>query len=293
MINALTIDLEDYYYIIYRNFFAKRVEVSGRALESARIMLDFLKSKNASATFFTLGALAQKFPGLVKEISAAGCEVASHGMEHIYWGVNSVPEMRQDLDAAKKLLEDLTGKKVSGYRAPAFSLSLSRPQEFEVLAELGYEYDSSIFPFKARRYGSPESPLAPYLIKTTKGNIMEFPLCVTEFVRRFPAAGGGYMRFFPLAYNKWAIRRNNQKGIMATAYFHPYETETDPLPFDFTGATSGKILKFKISHFLQCWDRKNTLKKLDALLNSFQFDSFQNILAQPQFAAQKLPAFPG
>ena len=284
MINALTIDLEDYYFIVIRDFFNQRFEVSERTKECTYKMLKVLDKTQTKATFFVLGVVAKRFPELIREISQLGHEVASHGFEHIYWNKSSREEIKKDLINSKHILEDITGKEVIGYRAPAFGLSLDRLDDFALLAELGFKYDSSIFPIKGKRYGSPQSPLAPYPIKTEKGEIIEFPLCAVRFFNRnLPAAGGGYLRLFPLKYNLWAIKRNNKQGIMVTAYFHPYECDVHPLPINIKNAEPKSKRKFKIFHTIQCINRKYTLKKLEILCHTFTFAPISEILEKKLF----------
>lgn len=195
-----------------------RVEAStGRILE-------LLSAASVPATFFVLGWIARRKPALVRAISQAGHEVASHGYGHIMNSLLSEQELRRDLSESRKILEDLTGKEVMGYRAPCFSVSDTL---LELLSEAGYRYDSSLNPFSMHdRYGRLTAPEAPSGSFTHRSGITEFPMPVEEFMGlRVPVAGGGYFRLFPYGvFRRLALRHLERTGLYIF-YMHPWEVD--------------------------------------------------------------------
>jgi polysaccharide deacetylase family protein (PEP-CTERM system associated) len=221
MKHGLSFDVECYRQIHWRKFLHENPRPDDDVVSSTSIILDLLAAHRTQATFFVVGNVARAFPALVKRISAEGHELGSHGDEHQDVRTLNARSFRRELADSQHTLEDLIGTRVLGYRAPMFSLTEGAPFVFETLADLGFVYDSSIFPFRGRRYGDPTSPLG---IHRAKSGIFEIPLTVIEHNgRRLPALGGGYFRALPLAYSLWAIRARIQSGVPAVAYFHPWE----------------------------------------------------------------------
>ncbi len=232
MLNALTIDVEDYYQV---SAFESSVRFDDWGTFESRVerntqrMLEILAEVDVRATFFTLGYVADRHPGLVKAIHAAGHEVASHGYAHrlVY---NMTPEgFREDLKKTKRVLEDLTGSPVLGYRAASYSITEQSFWSLAILVEEGFEYDSSIFPIRHDRYGISGFPRFPHRMTIEGGSLIEYPLSTLQLAGAvIPVAGGGYFRLFPYGFTRWALRRINfaekQPVIM---YLHPWEIDPD------------------------------------------------------------------
>lgn len=283
MINLLTIDVEDYLELFFREYLGREVPVSPRVKDCTLRMLDLLMAAGVRATCFCLGSVARAHPDLIREIHGRGFEVASHGMKHLLFHGAELAEIRRDLSESRAALEDLIGEKVRGFRAPQFNVSLARPEVIAAIIESGYEYDSSIFPARGRRYGSPESPRGPYRIQTPAGSLVEFPLTTALFRgRRFPAAGGGYLRHFPYAWNRLAIHRLNLEGLPAVVYLHPYECDLERFPYGLSGL--GLRAKFRAlwTNLNQYHGRNQTLAKLGKLVRDFPFGGLRDFLEGPE-----------
>jgi polysaccharide deacetylase family protein (PEP-CTERM system associated) len=232
MENALTIDLEDYYHV---SAFRDQIPVDQWSSRQSRIerntdlLLDLLDHAGCKATFFTLGWVAEKQPHVVKRVAECGHEIACHSLRHRTVYEMTREEFHDDTLRAKRLLEDCCGTAVLGYRAPSFSITSSSLWALEVLVELGFSFDSSIFPVKHPNYGIPDSSRAPYRIQTPGGSIVEFPLTTLEFGGfRSPFAGGAYLRFLPYWYTRWGIRfLNHCENRSVCIYLHPWELDTD------------------------------------------------------------------
>jgi polysaccharide deacetylase family protein (PEP-CTERM system associated) len=229
---VITIDVEDW----PQSTLDTSLEITDRVVTNTHRVLDILGNHQRKATMFVLGKVAERFPGLVKRIAHEGHEVASHGYSHSNIGKQTVSEFRDDIERSKKLLEDIIGKEVSGYRAPDFSVTSGTLWALDVLAEVGFTYDSSIFPIRGSRYGIPWWPTYPVLVRLMSGrSIAEFPLATFQcFRRRWPVAGGGYHRLFPGFFVKWCIAQHFRQNVVFVAYYHPYEfapEEFSVLPF--------------------------------------------------------------
>lgn len=229
MINAMTVDVEDYYQV---SAFASTVARSDWDRLPARVegnterVLDLFAAHGARATFFTLGWVAKRFPRLVRRIVEAGHELASHGMAHVRVDEQDARAFAEDIGATKRLLEDTAGAPVRGYRAASFSIGAKTPWAFAVLAEQGYAYSSSVYPIRHDHYGVPDAPRAPY--RPLAGHpFVEVPITtVRAFNRNFPCGGGGYFRLLPPALSMWAMRRvNRAEGRPCIFYFHPWEID--------------------------------------------------------------------
>jgi len=232
MKNAMTIDLEDYYQV---TAFSKEVGVDRWDSFTSRIenntarLLSILTEVGAKATFFTLGWVAKNHPKLVREIAGRGHEIACHSNVHRSVHTMSPDEFREDTSQATQLLESAAGERVCGYRAPSFSIARNSAWAFEILAELGFIYDSSIFPIRHPSYGCPRAPRFPFTMKTASGSITEFPLPTLELAgMRAPIGGGAYLRLLPYSYTRWGIRHINQsEGQPACIYLHPWELDSE------------------------------------------------------------------
>ncbi|MBE97147.1 XrtA system polysaccharide deacetylase [Marinobacter sp.] len=228
--NALTIDVEDYFQVAA---LAEAVDhedwhsMEYRVEANTHRLLELLERHETRATFFTLGWVAEKSPGLVRDIQKAGHEVASHGYSHqlIY---NQTPEVfREETRRSKKILEDITGEPITGYRAASYSITNQSRWALDILAEEGFVWDSSIFPVHHDRYGMPGTPRWPHRLTTDNGHeLAEFPLSTLKFPGyTLPIAGGGYFRLFPYWFSRWGLGSINRQGQPFVFYLHPWEVD--------------------------------------------------------------------
>ena len=236
MLNALTIDVEDYFQVTAFDGVVDRDDWSvypSRVVNNTHRVMDLLEEHGLKATFFVLGWVAERFPMLVRDLSDAGHEVACHGFGHelVY---NLGPDaFRKDLRLGKTTLEDITGRPVLGYRAPSYSITSKSLWALDILIEEGFTYDSSIFPIYHDNYGIPGAERFPHDIKREGGTIREFPLTTLNMnlpgkTMALPIAGGGYLRLLPAGMIHWGMRRINQlDGQPAVLYFHPWEIDPD------------------------------------------------------------------
>lgn len=232
MKNALTFDVEDYFQV---SAFADQVKTndwgsySGRLAANTEKILEMLVQHECLATFFVLGWVAENQPQIVSRIAACGHEIACHSHYHRCVFEMTPEEFREDTRRARELLENVSGKPVCGYRAPSFSIRQDSLWAFEILAELGFTYDSSIFPVEHPSYGMPQVPRVPFLVNTRRGPIVEFPMPTLEIAgRRSPLGGGAYLRLLPYWYTRWGIRYlNDCEGQPVCVYVHPWEIDPE------------------------------------------------------------------
>ena len=225
MTNILTIDFEDWHQLVRRHVSGSLTAASSGVARQVDTLLELLGRHQTRATFFCLGMVAEAYPELIRRIAGQGHEIASHGYAHMLTHRLSRQEFTEDCKRAKALLEDLAGQPVRGYRAAEFSVRSQTLWVLEVLAELGFLYDSSIFPIRHRRYGIPgfAPRIARYDLPGGR-QIIEIPLATLPVgPAKVPVAGGGYFRLMP----RWLIRRVTGKLEAGrqpiVAYFHPYE----------------------------------------------------------------------
>ncbi|HUJ19250.1 MAG TPA: XrtA system polysaccharide deacetylase [Nitrospirota bacterium] len=264
--NFLSIDVEDYFMV---SAFADSIKFEdwgafeSRIERNTRRILELLGAQGVTATFFVLGWVGKQFPGVVREIHAAGHEIACHGYNHRLVYDQTPLEFREDIRKAKRILEDITGTGVAGYRAASFSVIKETLWALEVLIEEGFTYDSSIFPVHHDRYGMPEAGRFPHRITTGSGPITEFPPSTYKlFSQNIPIGGGGYLRLFPLALTMRAITAiNEQEKEPAVLYLHPWEIDADQ------PRMNGRLLS-KLRHYINL---RSTMPKLITLLNEFDF----------------------
>ncbi|HOW68066.1 MAG TPA: polysaccharide deacetylase family protein [Candidatus Paceibacterota bacterium] len=228
MLHALSIDVEDWYNATLVLLFEKYVPPSDAVVKSTERLLNLLSDKQIRATWFILGEVADAFPALIKRLAAAHQEIGVHGYYHHRVDSLKPKVFADELHRAKDGIEQAAGKRVLGFRAPAFSLSRQMTDYFEILKTAGFSYDSSVFPFRGSRYGDSTAPLAPFFINTPSGSILEVPVSVMDFGWfRLPCCGGGYFRHFPLGYTRFALRHLEKRQRPAVFYLHPYEIETE------------------------------------------------------------------
>ncbi len=225
--NALTIDVEDYFQVsaLAPHFPRSQWDsVPCRVERNVERILALLDEFDARATFFTLGWIAERHPGLVQRIAAAGHEVASHGYGHERASAQTPDAFLADIKLAKLVLEDLCGAPVTGYRAPSFSIGAGNPWAHDCIAQAGYHYSSSVYPVRHDHYGMPDAPRFPYRLDN---GLIEVPVTTVRWLgRNWPAGGGGYFRLLPYAVSRWQIERvNRADDAPAIFYFHPWELD--------------------------------------------------------------------
>lgn len=277
MLNALTIDVEDYFHVTAFERYIRTEDWDHyplRVVDNTLRILDLLDEFSVKATFFILGWVAEKSPYLVKEIQQRGHEIACHGYGHrlIY---NIGPEnFRKDLRKSKMLLEDICGNEINGYRATSYSITKDSLWALDILIEEGFLYDSSIFPVLHDVYGMPNAYRFPHEIRRPTGIIKEFPMSTLEIKKfniryRIPIAGGGYLRLFPVYFIKKAISHINKKeGQPVVIYFHPWEIDPEQ-PRIKAG------LKTRFRHYLNL---DKTIGKIRELLQSFHFVPMKDVI---------------
>jgi len=274
--NAFTVDVEDYFQV---EGFANAIDRGSwdgfrtRVKGNTSLLLNMLDQRKVRATFFVLGWVARKHPEIVRQIAAAGHEVASHGMSHRLIYTQAPDEFRQETRDAKALLEDLAQKPVTGYRAATYSITSRSLWALDILCEEGFRYDSSIFPMRHDRYGIPDAEQKPHVLTTPGGaRLVEFPISVLRYGgAKIPVAGGGYFRLFPYGLTRWALRKLNAQQQEFVFYIHPWEVDPDQPRVEGAGALS------RFRHYLNL-DR--CAERLGRLLGDFEFDTMHSVLAQ-------------
>jgi polysaccharide deacetylase family protein (PEP-CTERM system associated) len=279
MINALTVDVEDYHCIVARDWLGRDAKPTGAVVENTVRLLDLFARYQVRATFFILGEVAEAFPQLVRDIAAGGHELGVHGYYHRQIFKLTPAQFREEVSAAKALIERLSGTPVEGHRAPAFSIMPQTAWAFDALAEVGFRYDSSISPIRGRRYGWPDFPLEIHTMNLAGGReLIEAPLStVSLFGRRVPACGGGYLRHFPAFYTDWAFGRI-QRSRPVILYLHPYELESDCSPLDTSGLEAFAARRARRFHALQLRNRKSVKGKITRLLARHRFSPLREVI---------------
>lgn len=262
-----TIDLEEYFQVLAFARVAPVEDWSGyppRAEAATYQLLELLDRHETKATFFTVGWLADRNRDLIRRIVAGGHEVASHTWWHRNLGSITRDEFRDEVHRSRHVLEDITGERVYGFRAPSFSISPGREWAFDILLEEGYRYDSSVFPIRRPDYGYPGAPRHPYLITRPAGTLLELPMATTTIAGvPIPAAGGGYLRHFPLALIRRAFLEHQRAGQPAMFYIHPWEIDPDQPMMPVSWLTRRR-------HYAGLG---KTLARLERLLGEFDFTS--------------------
>jgi polysaccharide deacetylase family protein (PEP-CTERM system associated) len=267
-----TVDVEEYFQVkaleaaVPRDDWASRPT---RLAASIDALLEMLDHYDARGTFFVLGWIAEHRPEVVLAIAAAGHEIASHGFWHERVTAHDRDTFHEDVRTSKQALEDLIGAEVVGYRAPSFSIIPGWEWAFDVLLEEGYSYDSSLFPIRRRGYGYPDSPRSPYVIERAGGRLAEFPLATTSLFRYpVPAAGGGYLRQFPLAIIRRAFREASKRCEPATFYIHPWEIDPGQPRLPVSALN-------QLRHYRGL---RSALKRIELILEEFSFTTIASYL---------------
>jgi len=270
MLNALTVDVEDYFQV---SAFASRVardqwdSMPCRVERNVDRLLALFDAHGAKATFFTLGWIAERYPAVVRNIVAQGHELASHGQAHRRATDQSPADFDQDTNHANEVLQDLSGTRVSGYRAPSFSIGRENLWAFDAIEAAGYRYSSSVYPVQHDHYGMPDAPRFPYRVRR---NLLEIPITTAKkFGRNLPAGGGGYFRLLPYRLSRWAIGQvNSVDQRPAIFYCHPWEFDPEQ------PRVAGISLKTRFRHYLNL-DR--TESRLGNLLRDFRWDRVDRV----------------
>ena len=271
-INALSIDVEDYFQVsAFESYIAKDQwdSIPHRVENNTHKILDILDEKQVKATFFTLGWIAERYPGIVNRIVADGHELACHGYEHIRVTEQTPDQFRSDVYKAKNILEQLSGNKIKGYRAASYSINASNLWALIVLQELDFKYSSSIYPVKHDLYGMPDAPRFMFEPISNK-DFKEIPITTIRFGNKnWPCGGGGFFRFYPYTLSKFALMYvNNQEHQSVIFYFHPWELDPNQ------PRQNSLSLKTRTRHYLN-------LEKMEArinqLLTDFKWDTMENV----------------
>ncbi len=277
--NAMTIDVEDYFQVSALAPYIGRADWDTRECRVERnvsLILQMLDEAGVKATFFTLGWIAQRYPGVVQDIVAQGHEMASHGYGHERASDLSPDAFSQDIVRAKHLLEDIGGQPVLGYRAPSFSIGASNPWAFDRLARAGYRYSSSVYPVKHDHYGMPDAPRFAY--QPIDGLLEVPPSTVRLGQRNFPSSGGGFFRLLPYGVSKRLVQRVNEADAQpAIFYFHPWEV--DPQQPRIPGIDA----KTRFRHYVNLGRNEAKLRRL---LKDFAWGRMDEIFLAQQSGAR-------
>jgi len=273
--NALSIDVEGFVESNVQSFhipdkYINQSEENHEIEQNTNALLQILDEVNVKATFFLLGRLTCDIPGLVKKIAQSGHEIGCHNYLHLRIFEIDKSEFREKVSAAKHLLEDVSGQRVYGFRAPDFSITEKSIWALDILKELGFVYDSSIYPFGLHDvYGIKDAEPSAH---TLPNGLIEFPLSTIELLgKRIPFGGGGYFRLYPLLLTKIFLSKLNKQGHPAMFYIHPYEV----------GPVIPRISELsayrKFRHYYHC---KKGDKRIKKLLKAFKFAPAIDVLRQ-------------
>ncbi len=272
MVNAMTVDVEDYFHVsAFEPYIARNTwdTLPCRVERNTDRILELFANHGVNATFFTLGWVAERYPALIRRIVEAGHELGCHGLSHIRVTEQSPEEFSEDVRCSKDLLENIAGQAVQGYRAASYSIGAKNLWAFPILESLGFRYSSSIYPVRHDLYGMPEAPR--FAFRPTGANgILEFPVTTLRFGdRNYPCGGGGYFRLLPYRLSHWAMSRvNRMDGQSCIFYFHPWEIDPDQ------PRQPGINLKTRFRHYLN-------LSRMEAriarLLGDFRWDTMANV----------------
>ena len=274
IINAFTVDVEDYYQV---EAFSKHIsrnnwnDYASHVEANTDTILGLLDEKSIRGTFFTLGCVAEKHPGIVKKIVEQGHEIASHGYSHKLIYKQKEKDFREETFRSKAILEDIAQVPVKGYRAATYSITKKSLWALDVLVDAGFVYDSSIFPIRHDRYGIPDIDPLPHKIQTLSGrSITEFPISTLKTrLTNLPIAGGGYFRLFPYRFTKWALKKLNHQNHEFVFYIHPWEIDL----------LQPKIPRIGMATKFRHYNNINICKtRLSRLLSDFKFDTLYSIL---------------
>ena len=268
--NMMSVDLEDYYCDLP---FSEWQKYESRVIKNTHVILDLFEKYDVKATFFVLGYIAEKFPGMIKKISELGHEIASHSYDHIDLRKVSKKQFEDDFLKSVSIIEKITGKKVEGFRAPFFSIDKNNSWVFEILSR-HIRYDSSIFPVRTPLYGIHTAPRFIYkpsmnnvIEEDNQGKLIEIPIATHRIplIGNVPIAGGFYLRFLPYWYMKLGIKNMNKHHKPAMFYIHPKDLDPE-MP---------RISEYSWYYY---YNLKSGVKKFEKLLQDFKFTTVKNSL---------------
>lgn len=272
--HVFTVDLEEYFQV---NAFESSVsreqwkEFPSRVEASTDLLLELFDRHSACATFFTLGWIAERHPELIRRITGAGHEIASHGWWHRRVTRCTEAEFRAEAVDSRRILEEVAGRRIYGHRAPSFSIVPGAEWALDVLIEAGYTYDSSIFPVHRGDYGYPGANPEAHVIHRPRGEIFEIPLTTTTLAGlRVPAAGGGYFRQLPYGLFQRAFSRRARERRPGVFYIHPWEVDPGQPRLDVPWLSRRR-------HYAGL---ARTLPRLERLFSEFRFDSIEHVFPE-------------
>ncbi len=259
-VNGMSVDVEDWFQVgAFEGVIDKAdwTSLADRVERNCDLILSMFAQADVKATFFTLGWVAQRHPALMRRIAEAGHELASHGWDHERVFRMDAAAFARDLERSRKVIEDAGGVGVTGYRAPSFSIDARTPWAFEVLAEQGYAYSSSVAPVAHDHYGWRDAPRFAFH-PFAGADLLEIPVTTATFAgRRLAAGGGGFFRVLPYHFTRWAIRQvNGREARPAIFYFHPWEIDPDQPRVD------GAPLRSRFRHYTNLSQMDDKLRKL-------------------------------
>lgn len=275
--NALSVDVEDWFQVgAFETVIARDQwgSLECRVERNTDAVLALFDEQSVKATFFTLGWVAERYPAMMRRIVAGGHEIASHGYSHDRVFTLTPQQFAEDIRKTRQILEDASGQKITGYRAPSFSIDQRTPWAHEILAEHGYAYSSSVAPIKHDHYGWAEAPRFAFH-PILGSDFLEIPVTTAVFgPKRLAAGGGGFFRILPYAFSRWAIHQvNGDDDRPAIIYFHPWEI--DPAQPRVADAP----MRSKLRHYT----RLNAMAdKLRRLMGDFEWERLDAIAAREQ-----------
>lgn len=273
IVNAMSVDVEDYFQVSAFDRVVPRSSWSGResrVVANTERLLGIFDATGVRATFFVLGWVAEAYPHLVRRIAQLGHEVASHGNRHDLVYNLTLDEFRDDIRRAKAVLEEVAEVPVVGYRAPSYSITERSLWALDVLIEEGYTYDASIFPIHHDRYGIPDAPRHFHVREGSAGSIVEVPASTVRYGGvNLPTGGGGYFRLLPYAVTRWAFRRVNQvEGRPVIFYLHPWEIDPN----------QPRIAAGPLTRLRHYTNLGQTERRLRRLMSQFAFTTVREVV---------------
>ena len=267
----MSIDVEDYFHVAAFETTIDRESWSGlpcRVERNVSRILEMFSEESVRSTFFCLAWVAERFPGLIREIVAGGHELASHGCDHVPIFRQSPDEFRADAARSKAVLEEIGGVRVKGYRAPSFSIISMTRWAFDIIEDCGYTYSSSVYPIRHDYYGFPDAPRFNFVPAGT--NLLECPQTTLQLAGlRLPCGGGGYFRILPYSAFAWAVRRCNRVEKQPFFfYLHPWEIDVHQ------PRVRNAPLKSRLRHYNNL---SKTEPRLRRLLQDFSWDRFDRV----------------
>lgn len=275
LINAMTVDVEDYFQVsAFERYIGRETwdDRECRVERNVERILELFDSRDIKATFFTLGWVTERYPAMIKQIVGQGHELASHGWSHVRVTQQEPAEFRQDILRTKGLLEDVSGQEVIGYRAASYSIGANNLWALDLLQETGHRYSSSIYPIRHDLYGMPDAPR--FAFSPGNDDFLEFPVTTVRLGNRnLPCGGGGWFRLIPYAGMRWAMRRVNQVDQeVAIFYFHPWEIDPEQ------PRQQGIDAKTRFRHYLNL---ERMQPRLARLLDDFAWGRMDEVLYWP------------